>query len=170
MTAKVVEQGKRWCELKQSKARTPEEDKEFQQLSDSLGKASQLMNDYFARLYKLFRAGRDANRQLANVTDETASLKEQIGNMPHTVALYTVVSKDRYSVIVISGPTMVAREYCIPAPELYGMVSPELYKTFRSGPGPADAATAAEVAAGRAQTTMGDWLAKMARGEKCRKQ
>ncbi len=118
-TAKVVEQGRRWAELKQNKARTPGEEEEFQQLSVSLGNASRLMNDYFARLYKLFAEGGDANRQLANITDETASLKEQIARMPHTVALYTVVSKERYSVIVISGPTMVAREYAISDKDLY---------------------------------------------------
>jgi CHAT domain-containing protein/Tfp pilus assembly protein PilF len=122
-TAKVVEQGRRWSELKQNKARTPDEDREFQQLSDSVGKASQLMNDYFARLYMLFSNGGDANRQVADITDETATLKEQIAKMPHTVALYTVVSKERYSVIVIAGPTMVAREYAIPATELYKKVA-----------------------------------------------
>ena len=51
------------------------------------------MNGYFVRLYKLFDEGEDANRQMANITDEAASLKQQIAKMPHTVALYTVVSK-----------------------------------------------------------------------------
>ena len=122
-TAEVVEQGRRWSELKQKSARTPDEEKEFQQLSDSLGKASRMMHEYFARIYKLFSEGGDANRQLANITDEAASLKEQIARMPHTVALYTVVSRDRYSVIVIAGPTMVAREYAIADKDLYRKVA-----------------------------------------------
>ena len=112
-TGRVVEDGRRWSQLKQNRARTAEEDKEFAQLSDSLGKASQQMNEYYARLYKLFSGDGSANRQVASVTDETALLKQQIARMPHTVALYTIVSKDRYSVIVITGPTMVAREYAI---------------------------------------------------------
>ena len=122
-TAKVVEEGRRWSELKQSKAKTPEQEKEFQQLSDSLGRASELMNSYFTRLYKQFSQARDANRQMANISDETASLKQQIVRMPHTVALYTVVSKDRYSVIVITGSTMVAREYDIPDKDLHQQVA-----------------------------------------------
>lgn len=122
-TATVVEQGRRWSELKQSKSKTPEQEKEFQQLSDALGKASELMNSYFTRLYKQFSQGRDANRQVANISDETASLKQQISKMPHTVALYTVVSKDRYSVIVITGSTMVAREYVIPDKDLHQQVA-----------------------------------------------
>lgn len=122
-TSKVVEQGRRWSELKQKKARTPGEDEEFQQLSESLGKASQLISGYFVRLYKLFSEGGYANRQVAVITDESASLKQQIAKMPHTVALYTVVTSGRYSVIVISGPTMVAREYPVADKDLYQKVA-----------------------------------------------
>ena len=122
-TAQVVEQGRRWSELKQSKNKTSEQEKEFDSLSDSLGKASESMNSYFTRLYKRFSQGGDANRQVASITDEAASLKQQIAKMPHTVALYTVVSKDRYSVIVITGSTMVAREYVIPENDLHEKVA-----------------------------------------------
>ena len=122
-TAKVVEQGKRSSELEQKKARTPEEDKELQQLSDSLSKSSELMNEYFARLYKVFSKGGDASRQVAEITDETASLKQQIAKMPHTAALYTFVSKDRYSVIVITGSSMIARDYVIPEKDLHTKVA-----------------------------------------------
>ena len=45
-------------------------------------------------------------------------LKQQIAKMPHTVALYTMVTSDRYRVIVITGSTMVAREYAISDKEL----------------------------------------------------
>jgi CHAT domain-containing protein/Tfp pilus assembly protein PilF len=117
-TAQLVSLGEQWSELKKIAARTPEQETQYQQLSDQLTKASQGMSDYYSRLYTLFGKDSDANKQVADVKGEAASLKQQIARMPHTVALSTVVAKDRYSVIVITPSTMVAREYPIAEKDL----------------------------------------------------
>jgi CHAT domain-containing protein/Tfp pilus assembly protein PilF len=117
-TAQLVSLGEQWSELKRIAARTPEQETQYQQLSGQLTKASQGMSDYYSRLYTLFGKDSDANKQVADVKGEAASLRQQIAKMPHTVALSTVVAKDRYSVIVITPATMVAREYPIAEKDL----------------------------------------------------
>lgn len=117
-TAQLVSLGERWSQLKKISTRTPDEEKQYQQLSDELTKASQGLNDYYSRLYTLFGQNSDANKQVADVKGDVSLLKQTIAKMPNTVALYTLVSKDRYSVIVITGPTSVAREYAISEKDL----------------------------------------------------
>ena len=117
-TAQLVALGEQWAELKKITARTAEQEKQYQQLSDQLDAASKGLNDYYARLYLLFGKNSEANKQVADVKGDVSLLKQTIARMPHTVALYTLVGKDRISVIVISGTTTVAREYAIPEADL----------------------------------------------------
>ena len=95
-----------------------QEEKQYQQLSDQLNAASKGLNDYYDRLYVLFGKSSDANKQVADVKGDVSLLKQTIAKMPHTVALYTLVGKDRTSVIVITGTATVAREYAIGEEEL----------------------------------------------------
>lgn len=117
-TAQIVSVGEQWMQLNRNKARTPEQEKLYQQLSDQLGAASKGLSDYYARLYSVFGNNSDANHQLADVKGSVSALRRTIAKMPHTVALYTLTSKDRYSVIVITGSTAAAREYLIPQADL----------------------------------------------------
>jgi CHAT domain-containing protein/tetratricopeptide (TPR) repeat protein len=117
-TTQIVSVGEQWMQLKRNKARTPEEDKLYQQLSDQIEVASKGLNDYYARLFSVFGNAVDANHQLADVKGSVSALRQTIARMPHTIALYTLTSKDRYSVIVITGSTAVAREYLIPQADL----------------------------------------------------
>jgi CHAT domain-containing protein/uncharacterized protein HemY len=122
-TAQLVSLGDQWSQLRKLPARTPEQEKQLQQLSDALSQANQGLNDYYARLYKLF-GDSDANKQVADVKGQAMLLRQQIARMPHTVALYTMMTKERYSVLVISGSApMVGRKYDIPQKELYQKVA-----------------------------------------------
>jgi len=112
-TAQLVALGQQWADLKKISSRTPEQDRQFQQLSGQLEAASKGLNDYYIRLYTLFGQNSDANKQGADVKGHVSVLKHTIAKMPHTVALYTLVGTDRYSVIVITGSATVAREYPI---------------------------------------------------------
>lgn len=113
-TAQLVTEEQQWTQLKKTTARTPEQEKQYQQLSDELAQANQGMNDYYTRLYKLFGKNGGANKQVADVQGDVAVLRQQIAKMPHTVALYTVVAEDRYSVVVIAGNApMAGRKYDI---------------------------------------------------------
>ena len=117
-TAQLVSLGHQWEQLKAISSRTPEQERQYQQLSNQLDTASKGLNDYYADLYKLFGASNDANRRVADVKGDVSLLKQQIARMPNTVALYTMTTGDRYRVIVITGTTMVAREFAISDKEL----------------------------------------------------
>lgn len=118
-TAQIVSIGEQWQQLKRNRARTPAQDKEYQQLSDQIDAASKGLNDYYARLYTVFGTNNDAaNTQVRDVKGSVSALRQTIARMPHTVALYTLTTKDRYSVIVITGSTEVAREHLISAADL----------------------------------------------------
>lgn len=117
-TAQIVSAGEEWMQLKRNTARTPEQETRYQQLSDQLNVASKGLNEFYARLYTAFGNASEANKEVADVKGNVSALKQLIAKEPHTVALYTLVGKERYSVIVITGSTAVAREYAIPAVEL----------------------------------------------------
>ncbi len=117
-SAQLVALGQQWADLKKISSRTPEQDRQFQQLSGQLETASKGLNDYYARLYTLFGQNSDANKQVADVKGDVSLLRQTIAKMPHTVALYTLVGSDRLSVIVITGSATVAREYPIAESDL----------------------------------------------------
>jgi len=117
-TAHIVAIGEQWAELRRNNARTPDQEKTFQQLSDQLDAASKGLNDYYARLYVDFGSGSAANQKVEDVKGDVSTLRQAIARSPGTVALYTLVSKDRYRVIVVTGATPVAREYAISETDL----------------------------------------------------
>jgi CHAT domain-containing protein len=117
-TAQIVSLGDQWSQLQKIGSRTTEQERQFQQLSNQLSRASQGLSSYYTQLYELFGKNSSANRQVAEVKGSAALLKEQIANTPHSVALYTMIAKDRYSVIVITGTAMVAREFRIEEEDL----------------------------------------------------
>ena len=137
-TAQLVSVSDQWSQLKKIAARTPDQEQQYQQLSDALAKANQALNDYYARLYKLFGQGSEANKQVADVKGDAATLRDQVARAPHTVALYTVLTADRYSVLVITGNAMVAREYAIPEKDLNQKVAAfqQVLRDPRSDPRP----------------------------------
>lgn len=122
-SAHMIALGEQWLTLKNNSARTPEQEKTYQQLFDELDAASKGLNDYYARLYVAFGSNIEANRQLADVKGDVSRLKRVLQDSPHTVALYTLVGKDRYSVIVITGATAVAREFPIAEADLNARVA-----------------------------------------------
>lgn len=117
-TAQLVSLGEQWVQLKKITTRTPDQEKQYRQLSDQLDQASNGLNGYYARLYVLFGKDSHANRQVADVKGDVSLLRQIIAKMPHTVARYTLVGKDRTSIIVITSSATVAREYAISEIEL----------------------------------------------------
>ena len=117
-TAQLVSLSAQWAQLKKNTARTAEQEKQYQQLSDQLEAASKGLNDYYAHLYVLFDKKGDANKQVADVKGGVSALKQTIAKMPHTVALYTLVSSDRISIIVVTASATVAREFAIAESDL----------------------------------------------------
>jgi len=117
-TAQIVAVGEQWAVLKKVANRTPEQEQEYLQLSAQLDASNKSLNDYYGRLFKLFSTSADANQKVNDVEGGVSQLKQAIARMPHTVALYTLISSSRYSVIVITGSTTVAREVPIAEKDL----------------------------------------------------
>jgi CHAT domain-containing protein len=117
-TAQIVVLGQEWADLRKISKRTAAQDARLKVVSDQINAANAGLSDYYARLYTLLGEGSDANKQVADVKGNVSALKQALAKMPHTVALYTMMSKDGYRVIVITGSTQVAREYAIPQAEL----------------------------------------------------
>jgi CHAT domain-containing protein len=117
-TAQIVSEEQQWADLKKISARSPEQEIEFQRLSSELNTASSGLNEYYGRLYELFGSGK-GNSQVMDVKGNAAILNQVIAGMPRTVALYTAVAKDRYSVIVIGGTgPVIGRKYDISEKDL----------------------------------------------------
>ena len=117
-TEQIIAVGEQWAALKKITNRSPEQEQQYQQLSAQLDASSKSLNDYYGRLYTLFGDSAEANKQVADVKGDVSLLRQAIAKMPHTVALYTLVGSDRYSVIVITGSAAVAREYAIAEKDL----------------------------------------------------
>jgi CHAT domain-containing protein len=118
-TSQIVALGGRLAMLEKIAKRAPEQETEYQEISKKLDDASSGLNDFYARLFKLFSNSGDANNRLEDVKDrEIPQLQAAIAETPRTVALYTLVSGDRYNVIVITGSTPVARKYMIAEKDL----------------------------------------------------
>ena len=63
-TAQIVSLGEQWAELKKMSTRTPEQEKQFQEISHQLDAASNGLNEYYGRLYVLFGKDSEANERL----------------------------------------------------------------------------------------------------------
>jgi CHAT domain-containing protein/tetratricopeptide (TPR) repeat protein len=112
-SAQIIALGEQWLQLKNNNARTAEQEKAYEQLFDQLDAASKGLNDFYERLYTAFGSNSGSNRQIADVKGDVSRLKQALEDSPRTVALYTMVGKDRYRVIVITTATAVAREFPI---------------------------------------------------------
>jgi CHAT domain-containing protein/predicted DNA-binding protein YlxM (UPF0122 family) len=120
VTTQLLTHDQRWSELKKNMARTDEEEKEFQQLTITVNNASTGLQAYYDRLYALLGSkNSSANLQMADVKGDVRLLQQTVAEMPHTVALRTVVSKERFNVLVVvgSGPP-VGRKYEISEEDL----------------------------------------------------
>lgn len=122
-TAQLVALGAQWAELKKLSARTPEQEAQYAQLNATLTEANRGLSEYYKRLYVLFGQGKRANEEVATLRTNASVLQREIAKMPHTVALYTLVGDDRLRVIVVTGATMVAREYAISEADLNAKVA-----------------------------------------------
>ena len=117
-TARIGSISEQWAQLRKVADRTPEQEQQYQQISSQIETANKGLDRFYEGLYKLFGEGAAANHQEAVVEGKVSQLKKLLANMPHTVALYTLVAKDRTSIIVIAGSVPVARESAISEEDL----------------------------------------------------
>ena len=121
-TVHLVALGEQWARLRRTSPRTPEQEMQYAQIASQLEAASKGLNDYYERLYVLLGKDSGANRQVADVKGDVSLLRQAIARMPHTVALYTLVSPDRTNLILITPTATIAREYIISSADLTSKV------------------------------------------------
>jgi CHAT domain-containing protein/Tfp pilus assembly protein PilF len=112
-TAQIVSMGEQWTQLRKIADRNPEQESQYQQISSQIEAANKGLDGSFGRLYKLFGEDNTAVKQEAVVEGNVSLLRHVLANTPRTVALYTLVGKDRVSIIVITGSVPVARKFTI---------------------------------------------------------
>jgi CHAT domain-containing protein len=118
-TAKIVAEAEQLEQLKEITSRTKEQEDQYQMLSNDVDNATKEFADiYYKRLNEIFARNSALRNQLSSLRNSSSDLQVSIAKTLHTVALYTLSTEDRYRVIVITGSTMVARQYPIKRNEL----------------------------------------------------
>jgi uncharacterized coiled-coil protein SlyX len=72
--------------LKKNTSRTPEQEKQFQELSGQLKEASKRLDLFYSRLYKVFGKTTSANNQVREVKGPVSDLKRIIAVRPASYA------------------------------------------------------------------------------------
>lgn len=112
--SKAAKLDEQWFDLNTKASRTPEEDTKLKQLSGQITEALNGLTTCYQQLDDLFR------KPERKTAEETNTLQELVRNTPGAVGLYTLVGKDRYSIIVIrgSGPPVSPRQFAISEKDL----------------------------------------------------
>jgi CHAT domain-containing protein/tetratricopeptide (TPR) repeat protein len=114
IASEVTAIGVRSLELSKKATRTPEEQAEYNGLSEKLKAANQQLQKYLAGLYADFGKGDQANENVDMAKRQSASLQNLLRGMdPGTIALYTVVLDQKCVIIVITPSVNVARDVAV---------------------------------------------------------
>jgi CHAT domain-containing protein len=119
---RVTAIGREWGTLRAKKPKqgslTVAEEQQLQALAADISVAQQAFDQLLKELAAAFDSTDEARQRVADAKVETG-LKADLAEMgPGTVSLYTLVTKERYRVIVITATTQVARDYPISAEAL----------------------------------------------------
>jgi CHAT domain-containing protein/tetratricopeptide (TPR) repeat protein len=111
--------GNEFAALHAKTARTAEEEKHLDELSEQLKAATERFDKFLNDLYVEKGKTREAQARVAEVNERAFGMQRVVAKLGHgTVALYTLVGEEKYRVIVVTPNVMVAREYAIKADEL----------------------------------------------------
>jgi CHAT domain-containing protein/tetratricopeptide (TPR) repeat protein len=116
-TSKAVSIGDEFARIPKP-ARSAEDKIRIERLSEQLAKINKALDDYYTRLYSDRDTSGSLTKTKAEVQDESSNLQGVISKLPHTIGLLTLVTGTSYRIILITGQTMVAREYPITQTEL----------------------------------------------------
>jgi len=114
---RIMALGSERAKLTAKQTRTPQEDERLTQLDADLEVANSKFRDVLAALETDLQNSPKGMMRVEQIKDAEAlkGVLRALGS--GTVALYTVVTEERYAVIVITPDVQVAREYKIPAAE-----------------------------------------------------
>jgi CHAT domain-containing protein len=117
--SQVTAVGSEWTALRAKSVRTPEEEKHLAELSNQLKSANEAWERFLSGLYTELGKSRAAQSTVENVQESASAMQRVLRELgPGAVALYTLMSDDKYRLIVVTPTVMIAREYPIKAEEL----------------------------------------------------
>jgi CHAT domain-containing protein len=117
--ARATAIGNEYAALRAKPKRTEEEEVHLKELERRVSEANaawyKFLSDYFAELGKTT----EANAKVESLEEHASEMQGVLRNLdPGTVALYTLVTDEKYRVMVITPNVMVPREYAIKADDL----------------------------------------------------
>jgi CHAT domain-containing protein/Tfp pilus assembly protein PilF len=116
---RVTAAGNEWAALHSKPLKTPEEEKRLGVLSDQLKRANEAWDKFLSGLSIERGKSKEAQEYVENLQESASGMQRVLHQLgPGVVALYTLVSDERYSVIIVTPTVMVAREYPIKAEDL----------------------------------------------------
>jgi CHAT domain-containing protein/Tfp pilus assembly protein PilF len=116
---RVTAIGNEWASLRAKLSRTPEEEKHLAELSERLRLANEQWANFLSGLYLELGQSKQAEASVEDLQERTSGMQRVLRQLgTGTVALYTLVSDDKYRVIVVTPSVVVAREFPIKAEEL----------------------------------------------------
>jgi CHAT domain-containing protein/tetratricopeptide (TPR) repeat protein len=120
--SQIIAISRQRAELSARESRTPEEEQLLKKLERDVEAANVAFEKFLVQLPAEFTNAEKGEVKAALKAAELRSTQELSATLrelgPGTVVLYTVVSPDKYHVILFTSETQVAREYSIPAAEL----------------------------------------------------
>ena len=123
ITGEITAIGGEWAQLHAKSARSAEEEKRYNELSDMLTAANQRFQAFLKTLYDSFGKGDPANARVETINEQTAGLQTLAAELgAGTAAVYTLVLDEKCVVMVITPATRVAREIPIGKMVLRGKV------------------------------------------------
>jgi CHAT domain-containing protein/Tfp pilus assembly protein PilF len=115
----VTTVGSEWAALRAKPSRTPEEETHLAQLSEQLKLANQSWGKFLNGLHTDLGESSQTQKTVANLEESASGLQRVVRQLGSgAVVLYTLVSDEKYHVILITPTVQVAREYPIKAAEL----------------------------------------------------
>ena len=111
--------GNDWTELHAKAIRTPAEEKRMAELHDQLEQAVQEWQEFLSDLAVELKSTKEPRETANDLNEKVSGMISELRQLdPGTVALYTLVGDEKYSIILVTSTVRLAREYPIRAAEL----------------------------------------------------
>ncbi len=111
--------GNEYASLRAKPKRTADEEQHLKELEQHVTAANEAWEKFLASYFEELGKTKEANESVESVSEQASAMQSVLRQLdPGTVALYTLVTDDKYRVMVITPNVMVPREYAIKGDDL----------------------------------------------------
>jgi CHAT domain-containing protein len=116
---RVTAIGNEYAALRSKPARTADEEQHLKELEQRVTEANEAWEKFLTSYFEELGKTKEANESMESAKEHASAMQSILRQLdPGTVALYTLVTDEKYRVIVITPNVTVAREYAIKADDL----------------------------------------------------